>query len=88
MNEYFEKIEGEITQIKQENVRLKNSLEEASLEHERQIDALILEVIQVIDAYDKAKMLSKIEAIMTTKQQVKPSRECYNQKKNSSSNSI
>lgn len=59
MNENFAKIEAEITQIKQENIRLKNSLEDASLEQERQIDALILEVIQVIDAYDKAETVVK-----------------------------
>lgn len=59
MNENFAKIETEITQLKQENIRLKNSLEDASLEQERQIDALILEVIQVIDAYDKAETVVK-----------------------------
>lgn len=59
MNENFAKIEAEITQIKQENIRLKNSLEDASLEQERQIDALILEVIQVIDAYEKAETVVK-----------------------------
>ena len=57
MNENFAKIEAEITQIKQENIRLKNNLEDASLEQERQIDALILEIIQVIDAYDKAETI-------------------------------
>lgn len=59
MNEIFAKIEAEITQIKQENIRLKNNIEEVSLEHERKIDALILEIIQIVDAYDKADTVVK-----------------------------
>lgn len=59
MNEIFAKIEAEITQIKQENIRLKNNIEEVSLEHERKIDALILEIIQIVDAYDKAETVVK-----------------------------
>lgn len=59
MNDKLATIEKEITLIKQENIKLKNNLEESSLSLERQIDALILEVIQVIDAYDKAELVVK-----------------------------
>lgn len=59
MKNKFEQIESEITLIKQENVKLKNDLEESVLNRERQIDALILETIQVIDAFDKAEIIVK-----------------------------
>lgn len=59
MNENFAKIEAEITKLKQEEIRLKNNLEDASLEQERQIDALMFEVIQIVDAYDKAETVVK-----------------------------
>ena len=59
MKNKFEQIESEITLIKQENVKLKNDLEESALNRERQIDALILETIQVIDAFDKAEIIVK-----------------------------
>lgn len=59
MKNKFEQIESEITLIKQENVKLKNDLEESALNNERQIDALILETIQVIDAFDKAEIVVK-----------------------------
>lgn len=59
MKNKFEQIESEITLIKQENVKLKNNLEESALNSERQIDALILETIQIIDAFDKAEIVVK-----------------------------
>ena len=59
MNDKFLKIESEVTQIKQENVKLKNALEESDLNAERKIDALILELVQVIDAFDKAELVVK-----------------------------
>lgn len=59
MKNKFEQIESEITLIKQENVKLKNDLEESALNSERQIDALILETIQIIDAFDKAEIIVK-----------------------------
>lgn len=59
MNDIIFKIESEITQIKKENVKLRNDIEELSLNSERQIDALVLELIQVIDAYDKAELVVK-----------------------------
>ena len=59
MKDLVEKIESQITQIKQENVTLKNELEESALNTERQIDALVLDIIQVIDAYEKAESVVK-----------------------------
>ncbi len=55
MNTELSKIESEITKIKQENLKQKNDIEELSLNHERQIDALINDFIQVIDAYEKVE---------------------------------
>jgi molecular chaperone GrpE (heat shock protein) len=59
MNDIIFKIESEITQIKKENVKLRNDIEELSLNSERQIDALVLELIQIVDAYDKAELVVK-----------------------------
>lgn len=59
MNDIIFKIESEITQIKKENIKLKNDIEELTLNSERQIDALVLELIQVIDAYDKSELVVK-----------------------------
>ena len=55
MNTELFKIETEITKIKQENLKQKNEIEELVLNHERQIDALINDFIQVVDAYEKAE---------------------------------
>lgn len=57
MIDKLSEIEAGITLIKQDNIRLKNNLEETRLNTERDIDALILEIIQVIDAYDKAEVV-------------------------------
>lgn len=59
MNDKFIQIEKEVTCLKQENVKLKNDLEECNLNTERQIDALILELVQVVDAFDKSELVVK-----------------------------
>lgn len=46
---------NEITQLKQEYLKLKNKNEEDALNHERQIDTLINEIIQIIDAFEKSE---------------------------------
>lgn len=46
---------AEITQIKQDNLKLRNEKEEEILSHERQIDSLINEIIKVIDAFEKSE---------------------------------
>ena len=45
----------EITQLKQDYLKLRNKNEEDTLAHERQIDSLINEIIQIIDAYEKTE---------------------------------
>ena len=55
MTANLSKIESEITKIKQDNLKQKNYIEEQTLNHERQIDALINDFIQVVDAYEKAE---------------------------------
>ena len=55
MNTKFSKIEAEITKIKKENLKQRNEIDELSLNNERQLDALINDVIQIIDAYEKAE---------------------------------
>lgn len=55
MNNNIEKIEAEITQMKQDNLRQKNELEEMALNHERHIDSVISDIIQIIDSYEKAE---------------------------------
>ena len=56
MENKFNEIEAEITQIKKENLKQRNDIEELTLNHERQVDALINDFIGVIDAYEKAEM--------------------------------
>lgn len=45
----------EITQLKQEYLKLRNKNEEDALSHERQIDSLINEIIQIVDAFEKSE---------------------------------
>lgn len=59
MNAELSKIEAEITKLKQENLKQRNEIEESALNHERQIDALLNDFIQVIDAYDKVELKVK-----------------------------
>ena len=59
MNANFKKVEAELTQLKQNNIRLKNEIEELALSTERKLDAMVLELIQVIDAYEKAEIVVK-----------------------------
>lgn len=56
MENKFNEIEAEITQIKKENLKQRNDIEELTLNHERQVDALINDFIGVVDAYEKAEM--------------------------------
>lgn len=50
-----EEVFQEITQLKQDNLKLRNKIEEDALNHERQIDSLINEIIQIIDAFEKSE---------------------------------
>lgn len=59
MNERISAIEAEITRLKQDNLKQKNTIEESSLDHERQIDALVSDVITIIDAFEKAEVKVK-----------------------------
>lgn len=59
MNEQISAIEAEITRLKQDNLKQKNTIEESSLDHERQIDALVSDVITIIDAFEKAEVKVK-----------------------------
>ena len=59
MNEQISAIEAEITRLKQDNLNQKNTIEESSLDHERQIDALVSDVITIIDAFEKAEVKVK-----------------------------
>ena len=60
MNANFKKVEAELTQLMQNNIRLKNEIEELALSTERKIDAMVLELIQVIDAYEKADKKTEV----------------------------
>ena len=59
MNEQISAIAAEITRLKQDNLKQKNTIEESSLDHERQIDALVSDVITIIDAFEKAEVKVK-----------------------------
>lgn len=59
MNGQISAIEAEITRLKQDNLKQKNTIEESSLDHERQIDALVSDVITIIDAFEKAEVKVK-----------------------------
>lgn len=54
MDAILSKLESEITEIKKENLKQKNDIEEIALNSERQIDALIFDLISIIDAFEKA----------------------------------
>jgi molecular chaperone GrpE (heat shock protein) len=55
MTDELNVVQEEITRLKKENLQKQNSIEELSLNHERQIDALLNDFISVIDAYEKAE---------------------------------
>lgn len=45
MDAILSKLESEITEIKKENLKQKNDIEEIALNSERQIDALIFDLV-------------------------------------------
>lgn len=59
MNTKLTQITNKITEIKKENLKQRNEIEELALEKERQLDALIYDVIQIIDAFEKAEIKVK-----------------------------
>lgn len=61
MKDKYSEIEFEITFLKKENLQLKNDLEQKNLDNNRQIDALINDIIHVVDAYEKAE--TKVQEI-------------------------
>lgn len=64
MKDKYSQIETEITEIKRTNLQLKNDLEQKSLDNDRQIDALINDIIQIVDAYDKSETKVKEMGLM------------------------
>lgn len=54
MRDKLAEVESVITKITQDNIKYKNQIDEIQLNHERQVDALILEIINILDAFDKA----------------------------------
>lgn len=59
MNATLSKLESEITEIKRKNLKQKNDIEEITISNERQIDNLINDFIQVVDAFEKAEVKVK-----------------------------
>ena len=59
MNATLSKLESEITEIKKENLKQKNDIEEITLNNERQIDALINDFISIVDAFEKSEIKVK-----------------------------
>ena len=59
MNATLSKLESEITEIKRKNLKQKNDIEEITISNERQIDTLINDFIQVVDAFEKAEIKVK-----------------------------
>lgn len=64
MKDKYSQIETEITEIKKANLQLKNDLEQNSLDNDRQIDALINDIIQIVDAYEKSETKVKEMGLM------------------------
>lgn len=59
MNATLSKLESEITEIKRENLKQKNDIDEITLANDRQIDALINDFIQAVDAFERAEIKVK-----------------------------
>ena len=64
MKNKYSQIETEITEIKKANLQLKNDLEQKSLDNERRFDALINDIIQILDAYEKSETKVKEMGLM------------------------
>ena len=64
MKDKYSQIETEITEIKKANLQLKNDLEQKSLDNERRFDALINDIIQILDAYEKSETKDKEMGLM------------------------
>lgn len=64
MKDKYSQIETEITEIKKANLQLKNDLEQKSLDNERRFDALINDIIQILDAYEKSETKVKEMGLM------------------------
>lgn len=52
-------VQDEITQLKKDNLKKKNDIEELLLNYERQIDSLLNDFISVVDAYEKVEIKIK-----------------------------
>ena len=48
-------VQEEITLLKKENLKKRNDIEELLLDHERQVDALLNDIISIVDVYEKAE---------------------------------
>ncbi len=55
MKDKYSEIEVEITHLKKVNLQLNNDLEQKNLDNNRQIDAIINDIIQIVDAYEKSE---------------------------------
>lgn len=64
MKDKYSQIETEITETKKANLQLKNDLEQKSLDNERRFDALINDIIQILDAYEKSETKVKEMGLM------------------------
>ena len=64
MKDKYSQIETEITENKKANLQLKNDLEQKNLDNDRQIDALINDIIQILDAYEKSETKVKEMGLM------------------------
>ena len=64
MKDKYSQIETEITEIKKANLQLENDLEQKSLDNERRFDALINDIIQILDAYEKSETKVKEMGLM------------------------
>lgn len=64
MKDKYLQIGTEITEIKKANLLLKNDLEQKNLDNDRQIDSLINDIIQIVDAYEKSETKVKEMGLM------------------------
>lgn len=71
MREKLAEVESVITKMRQDNITYQNQIAEIELNFERQIDALILEIITIIDSFEKSNAIVEEKGYCTNEDAVK-----------------
>lgn len=59
----FDIIEQEIANLKRQNIEQRNQIEEVNKQHEKALDKLFYDILEVLDSFNKAEQIIKERAL-------------------------